>query len=360
MSAVEWKTLGEVCSVHTGEQLNRNDMIDDGKYPVINGGKEPSGYTNSFNELPNSITISQGGESAGYVNWITQEFWAGAHCYVVEHGANVIKRFLYHSLKNIEKLLQSTKQGAGIPGLNRKRLYDQVIPIPSLSKQQAIVSHLDAFTTLISSLESELEKRRKQYEHYRNQLLEFEGVDGVEWKTMGDIGDVCMCKRIMKEDTSEQGDIPFFKIGTFGGKADAFISYELYEKYKNEYSYPKKGDILISASGTIGRLVVFDGNDAYFQDSNIVWIDNNEELVLNAYLKYYYQIVEWKTDGGTIKRLYNNNLRATRIAIPSLATQQSIVEKLATFEQLNQSLETEIKLRKQQYEYYREKLLTFE
>lgn len=234
------------------------------------------------------------------------------------------------------------------------------ISYPSLAKQQEIVSHLDTFSTLISNLESELDMRRKQYEHYRNQLLDFEGVEGVEWKTLGEVGNVCMCKRIMKEETSEQGDIPFFKIGTFGGKADAYISNELYEKYKKEYSFPKKGDILISASGTIGRLVVFDGKDAYFQDSNIVWIDNDENLVNNAYLKYYYQIVEWKTDGGTIKRLYNNNLRATRIAIPSKQTQQEIVEKLDAFENLIQSLEQEIKLRKKQYEYYREKLLTFE
>ena len=91
-------------------------------------------------------------------------------------------------------------------------------------------------------------------------------------KKLGEVGDICMCKRIMKDQTSEKGDIPFFKIGTFGGKADAYISRELFEDYKEKYSYPKKGEILISAAGTIGRTVVFNGEDAYFQDSNIVWI----------------------------------------------------------------------------------------
>ena len=83
---VEWKKLGDVCTVHTGSQLNRNDMIEDGLYPVVNGGREFSGYTNTSNEKANSITISQGGESAGYVNWILTDFWAGAHCYVVENN----------------------------------------------------------------------------------------------------------------------------------------------------------------------------------------------------------------------------------------------------------------------------------
>ncbi|HEL1251489.1 TPA: restriction endonuclease subunit S, partial [Streptococcus equi subsp. zooepidemicus] len=88
-----------------------------------------------------------------------------------------------------------------------------------------------------------------------------------------------MCKRILKNQTSSKGDIPFYKIGTFGKIADSFISRELFDEYKKKYSYPKKGEILISASGTIGRTVIFDGENAYFQDSNIVWVSHNEEIV---------------------------------------------------------------------------------
>ena len=111
----------------------------------------------------------------------------------------------------------------------------------------------------------------------------------VEWKKLGEIGEVCMCKRIMKEQTSESGEIPFFKIGTFGAVADSFISRELFEDYKSRFSYPKKGEILISASGTIGRSVIFDGKEAYFQDSNIVWISNDESVAINKYLYYCYR-----------------------------------------------------------------------
>ena len=103
------------------------------------------------------------------------------------------------------------------------------------------------------------------------------------------IGKVSMCKRIMKEETSSAGDVPFFKIGTFGREPDAYISREEFEEYKATYAYPRKGDILISAAGTIGRTVDFDGEDAYYQDPNIVWIANDESIILNRYLYYYYQ-----------------------------------------------------------------------
>lgn len=168
----------------------------------------------------------------------------------------------------------------------------------------------------------------------------------------------------MKHQTSENGDVPFFKIGTFGAAPDAFIDRKLYEEYKSKYSFPKKGDILISAAGTIGRAVIFDGKDAYFQDSNIVWIDNDESILINKYLFYLYSIIDWKTEGGTIKRLYNGNLKATKIAIPPLAEQERIVSILDRFEALTTDLQSglpaEIEARRKQYEYYREQLLTFE
>ena len=182
----------------------------------------------------------------------------------------------------------------------------------------------------------------------------------VEWKKLGDIGEICMCKRIMKEQTSEDGEIPFYKIGTFGGVADAYISRTLFEDYKSRFSYPQKGEILISASGTIGRSVIFNGENAYFQDSNIVWLKNNERIVKNKYLYYIYQIVNWKTDGGTIKRLYNYNLRNTEIPIPSLAEQNRIVGILDTFTESIENIKKQITQRKKQYEFYRDQLLDLE
>lgn len=179
-----------------------------------------------------------------------------------------------------------------------------------------------------------------------------------------DIGKVSMCKRILKSETSSKGDIPFYKIGTFGKQADSYITREKFEKYRSLYSYPKNGDVLISASGTIGRTVIYDGEDAYFQDSNIVWIDNDEKIVLNKYLYYYYQLKPWNESfGGTITRLYNSNIERTLITIPPLDEQERIVAILDRFDalcnDLTCGLPAEIAARQKQYEYYRDKLLTF-
>ncbi|PDX04868.1 restriction endonuclease subunit S [Helicobacter pylori] len=146
---------------------------------------------------------------------------------------------------------------------------------------------------------------------------------------LGDIGKPCMCKRVMKHQTTPYGEIPFYKIGTFGNTADAFISKKLFLEYKTKYSFPKKGDILISASGTIGRAVIYDGKPAYFQDSNIVWIDNDETLVKNDFLFYAYSNVKWNTEHTTILRLYNDNFRNTLIPLPPLNEQIAIANILS-------------------------------
>ena len=181
---------------------------------------------------------------------------------------------------------------------------------------------------------------------------------------LGDVGKISMCKRILKSETNSVKGVPFYKIGTFGGKADAYISQEQFEAYKKAYSYPKKGDILISAAGTIGRTVVFDGEPSYFQDSNIVWVDNDETIVLNHYLYYYYQLQPWHVStGGTIARLYNDNIANAKICVPTIDEQLRIVKILDKFYEiahdLQNGLPAEIEARQKQYEHYRDKLLTF-
>src|SRR3989338_3562305 len=188
--------------------------------------------------------------------------------------------------------------------------------------------------------------------------------EGVEFKELGEVGKVSMCKRIFKNETLASGDIPFYKIGTFGKEPNAFISQNIYDEYRKRFSFPKKGDVLLSASGTIGRRVIYNGEPAYFQDSNIIWIDNDESKVSNKFLYYLYAIIEWKTEGGTIQRLYNDNLKKIKIPIPPLAEQERIVAILDKFDALvndiSVGLPAELNARRKQYEYYRDKLLTFE
>lgn len=172
--------------------------------------------------------------------------------------------------------------------------------------------------------------------------------DDWEVKRLGEFGEPCMCKRILKEQTSPTGDIPFYKIGTFGGIPDAYISRELFEQYKEQYNYPKKGTLLLSAAGTIGRVVVFDGKDSYFQDSNIVWIDNDETKVTNDFLFYCYSRMQWKTEeGGIVSRLYNANLKSTSFIAPkSLAEQQRIAKALSDVDALISTTEKLIQKKK--------------
>ncbi|GAA9974032.1 hypothetical protein VN0949_00960 [Helicobacter pylori] len=144
----------------------------------------------------------------------------------------------------------------------------------------------------------------------------------------------------MKHQTTRYGEIPFYKIGTFGNTADAFISKKLFLEYKTKYSFPKKGDSLISASGTIGRAVIYDGKPAYFQDSNIVWIDNDETLVKNDFLFYAYSHVKWNTEHTTILRLYNDNFRNTLIPLPPLNEQSAIADILSALDRYLHALDS--------------------
>ena len=155
--------------------------------------------------------------------------------------------------------------------------------------------------------------------------IRFNGfADDWEQRKFKDVGTISMCKRIFKDETSSEGDIPFFKIGTFGGEPDSFISREIFEEYKEKFSYPKVGDILVSASGTIGRTVEYTGKDEYFQDSNIVWL-NHDETIINEFLKILYEIVKWNgIEGTTIKRLYNENFLTTEFMLPTVAEQEKI------------------------------------
>ncbi|GAA9913369.1 hypothetical protein VN0823_00940 [Helicobacter pylori] len=138
----------------------------------------------------------------------------------------------------------------------------------------------------------------------------------------------------MKHQTTRYGEIPFYKIGTFGNTADAFISKKLFLEYKTKYSFPKKGDILISASGTIGRAVIYDGKPAYFQDSNIVWIDNDETLVKNDFLFYLLSNFDFKnfTSGSIIPHIYFKDYKEKTIFLPPLNEQSAIANILSALD----------------------------
>ena len=289
---------------------------------------------------------------------------------MTSNNTNVLSnRYLYYWFMSVGKVVDAFYRGSGIKHPDMSKVLDLKIPLPPLEVQSEIVRILDNFTELTAELTAELASRKKQYEYYRDTSLT--SGDNIKLVPLGNVGRVAMCKRIMKNQTTSTGNIPFYKIGTFGKKPDAFISNELFYEYKEKYSFPTTGSILISASGTIGRTVVYDGQPAYYQDSNIVWLEHDESTVLNKYLYYCYQLKPWNiSDGGTISRLYNDNILKAKIPVPypedkekSLAEQKRIVDILDRFDKLcndiSEGLPAEIEARQKQYEFYRDKLLTF-
>lgn len=174
--------------------------------------------------------------------------------------------------------------------------------------------------------------------------IRFKGFDD-EWQhhSLSELGEVKMCKRILKSQTSDKGEVPFFKIGTFGKKPDAFISRELFDEYKRLYSYPNIGDIIVSAAGTIGRTSVYDGKPAYFQDSNLIWIDNDNSIIDNSFLAVAYPRVKWAVSSTTIARIYNETVRQTKTSAPSsIKEQQEIGNYFRQLDEIITEVEREI------------------
>ena len=172
--------------------------------------------------------------------------------------------------------------------------------------------------------------------------LRFKEFSG-EWHNckIGDFCKILMCKRIFANETSQDYEIPFYKIGTIGETPDTFISKKLFEIYKIKYNYPKKGELLITCSGTVGKCIIFDGKDSYFQDSNIVWLDNPTLKVSNRFLYYLLSRVDWtKLNSTTITRIYSDNLKQLKINYPEKEEQNKITNLL---ELLDKKIELQTK-----------------
>ncbi len=165
-----------------------------------------------------------------------------------------------------------------------------------------------------------------------------------EWKKvrLGDNCNIQMCKRIMAAQTNTDRGVPFFKIGTIGGKADAYISKELFDEYKAKYPFPHKGEVMITCAGTVGKCIIYNGKDSYYQDSNIVWIDNPNEIISNDFLYHLLCKVNWShLNSTTIVRIYNDDLRNLKLYIPQHDEQKKITHLLSL---INERIATQNKI----------------
>lgn len=258
----------------------------------------------------------------------------------IKNKQNVDPVYLTYLLRSpvYRKSISIQAQGISRYNLSSSRLSTLKVKIPALEEQQKIAAFFTALDEKIAVAKLQLEQINKLNLSIAKALLSGEkrcfqsdGSRYPDWQKgkLGDAFNVKMCKRIFKEETSEEGDIPFYKIGTFCGEADSYISRETFEYYSKKYSYPQKGDTLISCSGTVGRCVEFDGEPSYFQDSNIVWLEaKDREYIYNkAYLGAVLENLTWnELSSSTIKRIYSKDLLSKEWFIPCLEEQQRISE----------------------------------
>lgn len=321
----EWvhRKLIDLADYYNGMAFKPSDWVESGiKIIRIEQLNNPMGnydyYQGSYpeiNAIHNEDLIFSWSATLKVAIWKWGEGVLNQHLFKVVPFENVDKYFLYYLLDyNMPKLGESS-HGSTMKHIKRKELETYSVSIPSsLPAQRRIAAILSSADKVIASTQKVIAKYKQMKQGLMEDLLKPK--EGWKMVRLGEVGKISMCKRVFSFETSTEGEIPFYKIGTFGKTADAFISRQLFEEYKSKFSYPQVGDILISASGTIGRTVVFDGEPAYFQDSNIIWIDNDEQIVLNQFLYYLYQTITWNLEGSTIARLYNDNFNKIEISVP--------------------------------------------
>ncbi|GAA8284700.1 restriction endonuclease subunit S [Helicobacter pylori] len=390
---VEFRKLGEVCDFQKGKSITKK-AVTFGKVPVISGGRQPAYYHNEANRSGETIAISSSGVYAGYVSyWDIPVFLADSFS-VSPKQKTLMPKYLFHYLTTQQDAIHATKSTGGIPHVYSKDLQNFLIPIPPLEIQQEIVKILDAFT----ELNTELKARKKQYEYYQNMLLDFKDIHqnhqdakmsaktypkrlqtllqtlvpkGVEFRKIKDIA--TFRRGSFPQPYTEPkwygGDnsMPFIQVIDF---ADTMQLNEKSKQSISKLAQPKsvfvpKGTIIVTLQGTIGKVAITQ-YDAYVDRTIAIFTS----YLVNINKKFFAYILHQKFEiekeyarGSTLKTITKEEFSDFLIPIPPLEIQQEIVKILDQFSALTTDLlagiPAEIKARKKQYEYYREKLLAF-
>ena len=363
---VEWKKLGEVCSFNRGKTITAKDTCE-GDVPVIAGGQTPSYYHNVSNRTGESITVAGSGAYAGFVSYWNQPIFV-SDAFTVDPNEPMLHKYLFHWLKMNQQRIFATQKGAGVPHVHGKDIANFEIPVPSIAEQTRIVGILDTFTAAIDNLKQQIGQRRKQYEHYREQLLDLEGKEGVEMKTLGE---VCSIKNGYTPSTKnpafwENGDIPWFTLEDIrknGRMLDDASKHITALGVKKSGLFPKDS-IIVSTTATIGEYALI--RTDFLCNQQISCLSIKDKNTIEPKYLYYLanEIGNWckknVNGGGSLLIVSTSKLQFMIIPVPSLAEQQRIVSILDTFEASIANLEQQLAQRKKQYEYYRNKLLKFD
>lgn len=364
---VEFVKLGDCCSFKRGTTITAKNAIP-GDVPVLAGGQKPAYYHNEANRTGETIVVAGSGAYAGFVSyWTIPVFLSDS--FSVEPDDRLVVKFVYYFLKNIQQKIFATKKGSGVPHVHGSSIEKFEIPLPPIEVQTEIVRILDKFTSLEAELEAELDCRKRQYEYYRDKLLSFDNVGGqeVEWKKMSEVCEIY--DGTHQTPKYQSGGIPFISVENIKDiyGSNKYISLEDYESYKIK---PKVGDVFMTRIGSIGVCTVFtkQADIAYYV--SLALLRPNKEILDSRYLKHFIESAIGRKELG--KRILHNavpikinksDIGKVKLLIPSLEEQHRIVSILDRFESLTTSLQSglpaEIAARRQQYEHYRDKLLTF-
>ena len=344
-----------------GIRVVKSQLTDFDNYPVYQNSLKPLGFYSKYNVKANTVFVICAG-AAGDIGFSNKNFWAADDCYYLETDKYVDSKFIYYYLLSIQNDIKRQVRQASVPRLGSNVLKSIILPSVSDNKQQEIVKILDSFTNLIDSLNEELSLRQKQFEYYREKLLTFDESNYVKISSI--------CKRIVSGGTPKttidryyQGNIPWLRTE----EVDFCYVYET-KKHISEEAIANSSTKMIPVNCVI--IAMYGATAAKCCINKIPLCTNqaccNLEIddTLALYKFVFYNICKeyekLKSLGeGSQNNISGQKIKDYRIPIPPLAIQQSIVEKLDAFESLISSLKEEIALRQKQYEYYREKLLTF-
>lgn len=378
---VEWKPLGDVAELKRGTSITKKTSTE-GKYPVISGGQQPAYYIDKFNREGETLTVAGSGAYAGFVMYWNEPIFVSDAFSIKANEEQVLPRYIYHFLLNIQEKIHDLKAGGGVPHVYAKDVARFLIPIPcptdtkkSLEIQRKLVEILDKFT----ELEAELDCRKRQYEYYRNKLLAFdmlntppEKLNNIITMSLGEVGTFTRGSGLQKKDFTPTGVgcIHYGQIytyyGTYAYKTKSFVS----QKFAQKARKAKYGDLIIATTSEndedVCKAVVWLGNEDIAVSSDACFYIHKMNP---KYVAYYFQTEQFQKQkrkfitGAKVRRVNASDLAKIKIPIPPLSEQQRIVSILDKFDTLTSSisegLPKEIELRRKQYEYYREQLLSF-
>ena len=356
-NGVEFHSVEDVANVARGVRVVRSQLADQGSYPVFQNSLTPMGYYEKQNCKADTAFVIAAG-AAGEIGYSYSDFWAADDCYFFKCSKALSSRYLYHMLLWKQPFLKSRVRKASIPRLSRDHIEQLSIPVPPLPVQEEIVRILDSFTKLEAELEAELEARRRQYEYYRDKLLNFNELDkaksgGVKLMALGEIADIGTGSSNTNEELI-QGLYPFF-----------VRSQEV--RWKNSYEFDETA-IITSGDGVgVGKVFHFvEGKYALHQRAYRIHITDDA-----VFPKYFFHYMKTNFLVHITKNAVHSSVTSIRrpmlekfiVPVPSMEKQKRIVSILDRFDtlvnDLTSGLPAEIKARRQQYEYYRDKLLTF-